>query len=126
MPKLPKEVKKWLDIAKEDLDVARELFKSGRFLYSAFFCQQTVEKIFKAIIVFETGKEPPYIHDLVILSEKAGFYDDKEKLKILTLHYIKTRYDEVRKKLPAHSKTVSKMLLSFTEEVFKWSLTKFK
>lgn len=27
MPKLPKEVKKWIDIAKEDLSVAREVSK---------------------------------------------------------------------------------------------------
>lgn len=126
MPKLPKEVKKWLDIAKEDLAVAGELFKSGRYLYSAFFCQQAVEKFFKAIIAFETGKEPPYIHDLIVLAGKANFEGDKEKLKILTLHYIKARYDEVRKKLPAHSKAVSKMLLFFSKEVSKWSLAKFK
>jgi len=45
MPKTTKKVRAWLDIAMEDLDVARKLFKSGRYLYSAFFCQQTVEKI---------------------------------------------------------------------------------
>ncbi|MBI3398608.1 MAG: HEPN domain-containing protein [Deltaproteobacteria bacterium] len=126
MAKLSKEIQKWIDIAQEDLEVARELFKSGRYLYSAFFCQQAVEKIFKAIISFKTNEEPPYIHDLVMLAEKAGFHGVKEKLKMLTLHYIKARYDEERKNLPAHKKTVCRELLSFAEEVLKWSSMRFK
>jgi len=106
--------------------VAKELFESGRYVYCAFFCQQAIEKIFKAIIILETEKEPPYIHDLIILAERAGFYGDEEMLKVLTLHYIKSRYNEEREKLPAHSKKVCKELLSFAEGVFKWSLTKLK
>lgn len=68
--KTSKKAHKWLDIAKEDLGVARVLFKSGRYIYCAFFCQQAVEKLFKAIIIFETEKEPPYVHDLIIRQKR--------------------------------------------------------
>lgn len=127
MPKTTKKVRAWLDIAMEDLSVARDLLKSGRYVYCAFFCQQALEKLFKAMIIFETGQEPPYVHDLTVLAKTASVdTGDEEKLRILTLHYIKGRYNTDRKKLPANSKKIGKDLLSFTEEVFECSLMKFK
>lgn len=96
-------------------------------MYTApFSVSKQLKRFFKAMIAFETDEEPPYVHDLVMLAEKAGFYSDKEKLKLLTLHYIKARYDEERKNLPAHKKTVCRELLSFAEEVLKWFSMRFK
>lgn len=129
MPKLPKEVKKWLDIAKEDLDVAGELFKSGRYLYATFFCQQAVEKTFKAIIEKEHKEEPPYIHNLVRLADLAGYPIDiviTEHLEDLNLHYIKGRYAIGRDKLPGNKKAFASKMIKFTEEVSSWSLKKLK
>ncbi len=37
MPKAPKEIQKWLNIAKEDLEVAKDLFMTGRYIYTTFF-----------------------------------------------------------------------------------------
>ena len=36
--------KYWLDIAEYDLETARAMYISGRYLYVAFMCQQAVEK----------------------------------------------------------------------------------
>lgn len=40
----------WMEQARYDLDTARAMFDSGRYLYVLFCCQQAVEKALKAII----------------------------------------------------------------------------
>lgn len=95
MPKAPKKIQKWLDIAKEALEVAKDLFRAGRYLYTTFFCQQAAEKAFKGVIEKKLKEEPPYIHDLVKLADLAGYSRDEMTtgyLEDLNLHYIKGRY----------------------------------
>lgn len=125
-----KENEKWLKIAKEDLEVARDLFSSGRYLYTTFFCQQSVEKIFKAAIVMKKEEEePPYIHNLVKLAALADYRCDKtatEILEDLNIHYIKGRYVIEREKLPGNRRDFAAKMIKFTEEVLTWSLKKMK
>jgi HEPN domain-containing protein len=63
----------WLDLADYDLETAEAMLKTGRYLYVGFMCHQVVEKGLKAVIA-STGQEPPYIHNLSRLGEKAGLY----------------------------------------------------
>ena len=42
--------KYWLDLAKEDINVAEVLHKGGKLLYSGFMCHLAVEKALKARI----------------------------------------------------------------------------
>jgi len=49
----------WVDQAQYDLDTARAMLASGRYLYVLFCCQQAVEKALKAAIVRKTGELPP-------------------------------------------------------------------
>jgi HEPN domain-containing protein len=129
MPKASNEVKKWLAIAKEDMEVAKELFKNGRYLYATFFCQQVLEKSFKAIIEKKLKKEPPFIHNLVRLAELAdypmddtatGYFED------LNLHYIKSRYIAERDKLPGNKKAFASRMIIVAEGILSWSLKKSK
>lgn len=39
----------WLDIAQYDLETAVANYKSGRYLYVAFMCQQSIEKVVKGL-----------------------------------------------------------------------------
>lgn len=129
MATVPKEIQKWLDIAKEDLDVAKELLSSGRYLYATFFCQQAVEKVFKAVIALRKEGEPPFIHNLVRLAELADFKCDEpttEILEDLSLHYIKGRYMVEREKLPGNRRDFTAKMIKFSEEVLSWSLEKIK
>lgn len=129
MAKLPKEIQKWIDIAQEDLDVAKELLKSGRCLYATFFCQQATEKAFKGVIEKEQNQEPPYIHNLARLADMAGYQCDeatRETLADLNLHYIKGRYMVEREKLPGNKKDFALKMIQFSEEVLSWSLQKIK
>lgn len=60
----------WLEIAKNDLKLAKELStKSAWLYYSPHFCHQAIEKLLKAIIVEKTTEVPPYIHKIIKLTE---------------------------------------------------------
>ena len=39
----------WLDLADYDLETAKAMLNSGRFLYVGFMCHQTIEKALKAM-----------------------------------------------------------------------------
>lgn len=61
----------WLDVAQYDLVSAKAMLKSRRFLYVGFLCHQTVEKCLKAYFWHNQKAEPPYTHNLLILSDKS-------------------------------------------------------
>ena len=49
----------WIEQSTYDLETARAMLTSGRYLYVLFCCQQAVEKTLKALIVHRTGEFPP-------------------------------------------------------------------
>lgn len=63
----------WLDITHYDLVSASAMHKSRRYLYVGFLCHQVIEKCLKAYYWHAKKDEPPYTHNLLILSEKAKF-----------------------------------------------------
>ncbi len=94
-------VSNWIEHADYDLETARAMHESGRYLYVSVTCQQSLEKAMKAVYEFK-GKIIPRIHDLSKLSFKLGLLDsDKygELLKDLTYYYIASRYNERIRKL---------------------------
>lgn len=68
-----KKIKYWMDTAHYDLVSAKAMLDKKRFLYVGFLCHQVVEKTLKAYFCHSQKKEPPYIHNLLVLSEKSGF-----------------------------------------------------
>jgi HEPN domain-containing protein len=119
-----KEINNWVVQARYDLDTARSMLESGRFLYVLFCCQQAIEKIIKALIAQSTSELPPRIHNLVRLSEAAGLQVDEERtrfLRELSTYYFQTRYPE---EISSISKQVdaglAKSVCKQTEEVFEW------
>ncbi|MBI5191575.1 MAG: HEPN domain-containing protein [Nitrospirae bacterium] len=124
------DVKNWLDIAEYDITTADAMYKSGRYLYVLFMCQQAVEKTLKGLVVQETGTLPPKTHDLERLVLLSGIVlDDKqiEFLNVLTDYYIATRYPEDIAEL---SKDVDKnkahTYLKETEGFLAWLRQKLK
>lgn len=53
---------------RNDLDTAKVMLDTGQYLYVAYMCQQTIEKMLKAIIT-QHGKENFPIHNLNRLAE---------------------------------------------------------
>ena len=66
------DVANWVKLAEYDLGTAEDMMGSTRYLYVLFGCQQAIEKILKALVVQETNKFPPKIHDLSKLVEITG------------------------------------------------------
>ena len=76
-------IKYWLKTADQDWRVANHLFEKKDYSYALFFGHLTIEKILKAIFIDKKDKTPPFSHNLVYLSEKAGLELNDENLELL-------------------------------------------
>lgn len=97
-------VQYWLDIVKEDLDLAEFLFQSGRWLYSAFMCHQVIEKMFKAYWTATRDDVPPYIHEHKRLAEICGLYGkmsdaQRDFLQVIRPMNIEARYPDYKRSI---------------------------
>ena len=119
-------IKNWIALAEYDFETAKAMMKSGRYLYVAFTCQQTIEKTLKALYVKEKDETPPYTHNLIKLlsdlSVSSKIDEEKRKfMEILNSYYIESRYTEEIKEI---SKMLTgkkaKEILSKTKELFLW------
>ncbi|MBU0573726.1 MAG: HEPN domain-containing protein [Candidatus Margulisbacteria bacterium] len=127
---MDKDIEYWLEIAEYDLDTARALLGSGRYAYVLFMCQQAVEKILKGLVVKNTHKLPPRLHNLLRLSELTGLdleQGKKELLEKLSYYYLESRYPEEQKKITAEvDRKVAGDYLLETEEIFTWLKSRLK
>jgi HEPN domain-containing protein len=67
-------IKNWESLAEYDIVSAKVMLEAGRYLYVAFMCQQSVEKMLKACFVNEKKKTPPYTHNLIRIAEELSFF----------------------------------------------------
>jgi len=128
----------WEEYAQYDLDTAIAMFDSGRYLYSAFMCQQAIEKIVKGLYVLYTNEEPVKSHNIAlifnnlcntdtfkenVLNETFHFYNEKYTslfVKLLAF-YISARYPVYKEKLSTVlSRNEADELLMTTKEAFIW------
>ncbi|MBI4287833.1 MAG: HEPN domain-containing protein [Chloroflexi bacterium] len=66
------DTRNWLEAAEYDLESARHMLSSGRYLYVVFLCHLTLEKSLKAAVTEVTGQPAPRSHDLIYLVRRAG------------------------------------------------------
>ncbi len=118
-----KDVKSWVDASRYDLETARALLESRRYLYVLFMCQQSLEKLLKARITARTAEFPPRIHGLVRLAELAGLelsQEDKTLLERLSLYYLQSRYPpEIQALAKEINRPVAVAHLAQTEALWK-------
>lgn len=120
---LEESIKFWLNSSLDDFNTAKAMFVANRYNYTMFMCQQALEELLKAIIVIQTEDNPPYLHDLVILSKKIDFQIPKYIHKILeniNPHYIVARYKPQRFDPQVYNRTAAKRTIKLTEETIKW------
>ena len=121
-----RKIEYWLEIAHYDLVSAKVMPQSRRFMYVGFLCHQVVEKCLKAYYWHTRKKEPPYSHNLLLLSEESRFdgLADEERLvlfnELMPLN-IQARYPEDRELL-LKALTADKCgdLYKKTKEFYKW------
>lgn len=120
----------WLDAGNYDLKTAEFMQKSGRYVYTAFLCQQAIEKYLKALYIKKTSKEAPRTHNLVYLAGLLELEAKDEQVKLLadlTTYYIEGRYPTYKQRV---SKTLGKnkarVILDETKGFMKWLKSSLK
>jgi HEPN domain-containing protein len=128
---MEKIVAHWVERSQYDLDTAKVMLDTGRYLYVAYMCQQTVEKMLKALIA-KQGKENFPIHNLNRLAEIATISDELTSeqfnfLAELTPYHIEARYGDYKESLSEiinEKKAVQ--VYKKTREINKWLYQKIK
>ena len=125
---MDQDVKYWVDLSKYDIKTAKAMLESGRYLYVLFTCQQSIEKMLKALVVKNTKSFPPKIHDLLKLVNIAKIDTDIEQKEFLAkpnYYYLETRYP---KELSEISKQIKKdesvTFYKNTKKILKWLQSK--
>ena len=118
------ETKNWLDMVNYDLDTARQMFKTKRYVYVIFMCHLAIEKALKAVVCEETQKFPPKTHDLILLTNlgKIEFPEDlMSYIGMINNVAVVTRYPEDLSKLvSSYPKEVTQEYLGKAEKVIEW------
>lgn len=98
MKSLKKIISEWLFYAQEDLRGAEGMLRDEIFNLVCFLSQQCVEKVLKALLVYE-GEIAPKSHDLVDLlkrlkENRGELLEFKEETRWLNRFYVPTRYPD--------------------------------
>jgi HEPN domain-containing protein len=121
-------VEYWLEAADYDIETAKAMLQTKRYLYVGFMCHQTIEKAIKGIIARDCAKDeiPPKIHDLSKLAIRAKLIDtmseeQQDFIEELNPLNIEARYPECKEQL---TQTLTperfKSIIAGTEELLCW------
>jgi len=122
---MDKIVAHWVERSQYDLDTAKIMLDTGRYLYVAYMCQQAVEKILKAFIA-RLGKENFPIHNLNRLAEIATISNELTPeqfnfLAELTPYHIEARYGDYKENLSEIiNEKKAEQVYKKTREIHKW------
>jgi HEPN domain-containing protein len=92
--------KQWIDSSDKDFKTMNHLFTTKDYAWSLFVGHLVIEKLLKGYLILKTGKNPPFIHNLVKISEKAGMEmeeSQKISLAVITTFNLNARYDNEKK-----------------------------
>ena len=128
---MDKIVARWVERSQYDLDTAKIMLDTGRYLYVAYMCQQAAEKILKAFIA-QLGKENFPIHNLNRLAEIATISNELTSeqfnfLAELTPYHIEARYGDYKESLSEIiNAKKAEQVYKKTREIHKWIYQKIK
>ncbi len=119
-----KDTQNWIELAEYDLDSARHMLSTGRYLYVIFLCHLSLEKMLKAHVSVVTQTVPVKTHDLIYLVKKSAidlpesFRDFIGKINNAS---IPTRYpQDLQSTLRDYPEPVAREYLYQTQELIKW------
>ena len=121
----------WLNYARNDLDSADFMFKSGRWFYTLFMCQQAIEKLIKGLYILYIDDNVPRLHDINSIIDR---FEDKmaeqlpeELAKLfdtLSQFYLRSRYPDYTSALASlTTQETAQAIYEKSKEAFQWLLT---
>jgi HEPN domain-containing protein len=116
----------WKEISEYDLETAKAMLETMRYLYVGFMCHQVIEKIFKGYFILKNNSMPPYTHNLTKLARSGNFYDEfneeqKDLIDYLEPLNIEARYPSYKEALiKEFTKEKCLKILEETEVLYKW------
>ncbi len=122
----------WLDLCEYDLDTAKAMLETKRFLYVGFMCHQVIEKALKAVCAQNTDAVPPKIHNLSRLAQKSNLFSimnqqQQQLLGRLMPLNIEGRYPSDKAELLKElTQEECQKLIKDTEELVQWILHQLK
>jgi HEPN domain-containing protein len=90
-------LKYWIESSENDFSAMDHLFEKGDYSWSLFIGHLVIEKLLKAMYIQKVDITPPFIHDLVRLSDKVGLSlteDQKDILDTISTFNLRVRYDD--------------------------------
>lgn len=115
--------RKWSAMSEYDLRSAELEAGLGRYRSCSFWCQQSIEKILKALLEFQDRPLP--VHDVFKLAHKLGLPLDasrRDLLKELTKRYTESRYDmDFTLEETAEGMEACRRILASTKEFLQWA-----
>lgn len=119
-----KDTANWIALADYDIETARHMLATKRYLYVIFLCHLALEKLLKAHVAELTQTVPIKTHDLIYLVKKCelelpgNYLDFIGKINTAS---IPTRYpDDLQRSLKEYPESVAKDYLKQTMELVKW------
>lgn len=109
-------IKYWIESSDRDFVTMQHLFEKHDYHWALFMGHLVIERLVKAYYVKSINNQPPFIHNLLRLAEKANLNltdDQKDFLVTVTTFNIRARYDDYKH---AFYKTCTK---EFTEKWIK-------
>jgi HEPN domain-containing protein len=107
------------------------MFKSSRWVYVVFMCQQTIEKLVKGLYLLYIDDNVPRLHNINAIfskfSERLSQQINEEYLDLfrqLSDCYKNTRYTEYMQNVSEMiNESTAKFILGKTREAYQWLLT---
>lgn len=122
---MKREVKYWTGTSDYDLETAKAMLLTGRYLYVGFMCHQSIEKILKAYWCNCFKKIPLKIHNLSKLAARVSLNSRLSKKQMDFIYNleplnIEARYPSKRDFTKALRKDAAMHLIAETEELQQW------
>lgn len=114
-------VQYWMELADYDLETADAMFVTKRWLYVGFMCHQAIEKTLKAYWCKSQPENPPYVHNLLRLSQGSGLTEFMTEEQVLFISEMMPLNIEAR--YPSYKQELMKTL---TEEYCKLMIERTK
>jgi len=119
-----------MEDAEHDLDVARSLFRTGKYDYCLFLCHLMLEKLLKALVAKVTKDHPPFTHNLLYLAGTAKLDLTKSQIELfdqINKFNMEVRYPEDLRSLHKKiNKVYTKKYFDSSKEIWKWLTPKLK